>query len=277
MIDFDAGGSALAVLGALLDRSLTQIAEASADARRFDRELIRATADVWDSNSLPFFRAATADTPSERERRALAALEWMAGFGEERRAWVLEQAAAAGHPVDGLLPPAKPSLPGRDHQGRVMAPVMAMTPRTAESLAADYDLPAAEVRFDSHDARGVAFRPDEEGTSIGIGARGTLRAVTADVSPDDRCWHLSAAGRRADATTPPRESRPAPRGGRRPRSVVSAAAEELLAGFGRRPQPRRRPGLRQPPTRSASARSRSGRPARPRRGSGGSPGSRTWP
>ncbi|QSY48846.1 MULTISPECIES: hypothetical protein [Streptomyces] len=263
MIDFDGGDSALAVLGALLDRSLTQIGEASADARRFDRELIRSTADVWDSNSLPFFRAATADTPSEREHRALAALEWMAGLGEERRAWVLGQAAAAGHPVDGLLPPAKPSLPGRDYQGRVMAPVMAMTPRTAQSLAADYDLPSAEVRslhveragsrltgclelavsrsypvddetspddspesatlairlrditevrFDSRDARGVAFRPDAEGTSIGIGARGALRAATADVSPDDRCWHLSSAGRRADATTPPRESRPAPAG-----------------------------------------------------------------
>ncbi|MFD4904188.1 hypothetical protein [Kitasatospora purpeofusca] len=249
-------GSAVAVLGALLDRSLVQIADASSDARCFDREAIRVAADVWDNNTFPLFRAATAVTRGGRERRARAALEWMAGLGEERRAWMLDQAAAAGHTLDELLAPAKPYVPGRDYLGRVMAPVMAVTPQIAESLAADYDLPSAEVRhlqvertgsrlvgylelavarcypvddgtspetatlnirlsditearFDCQDARGVALRPEADGVSIGIGARGTLLAATADLHPDDHCWHLSAAGRRADATTPPRASQSA--------------------------------------------------------------------
>ena len=247
--------SALGILGALLDRSLTRIADSAADARRFDRDTIRATADVWDNNTFPLFRAATADTRSARERRALAALEWMAGPGEGRRAWMVEQASAAGHSLNGLLAPAKPCLPARDHLGRVTAPLTALTPQLAESLAADYDLPSAavrrlrveragtrlvgylelavtrsypvddgsspetatlgiplrditEVRFDSHDSRGAALRPEADRVSIGIGAHGTLRALSADLHPDDRCWHLSLAGRRADATTPPRGTRP---------------------------------------------------------------------
>ncbi|MDX3353750.1 hypothetical protein PV703_10605 [Streptomyces sp. ME01-24h] len=39
--------SASSVLAALLDRSVEQIAEAAADVRQFDREAIRAAADVW--------------------------------------------------------------------------------------------------------------------------------------------------------------------------------------------------------------------------------------
>lgn len=244
------------MLGALLDRSLAQIADASADARHFDREVIRRAADVWDNNTYPLFLAATAGTHRGRERRGLAALEWMAGLGEERRSWVVRQAEAAGHRLDEMLAPAEPYTPGRDYRGRVMAPRTAITPRIARSLAADYDLTSAEVRhllveragrrldgylelavaraypidedtcpetailgirlrditevrFDSHDARGAAL-PAEPGTvSIRIGSRGTLRAGAADVYPDDRCWHLSAAGLLADAAVPPRDGRPA--------------------------------------------------------------------
>ncbi|MEV7597262.1 hypothetical protein AB0O91_07690 [Kitasatospora sp. NPDC089797] len=233
-----------------------QIAEASSDARRFDRETIRAAADVWDNNTVPLFRAVTASTRTGRERRARAALAWMAGLGEERRAWMREQASLAGHSLDELLAPAEPDVPGRDYLGQVMAPTMVVTPQSAESLATDYDLPSAEVRhlqvertgsrligylelavarsypvdevtspetarldirlrditevrFDSHDARGVVLRPDADGVSIGVGARGVLRAAMADLRPDDSCWHRSAAGRRADATTPHGDSRPA--------------------------------------------------------------------
>ncbi len=240
------------MLGALLDRSLAQIADAAADARRYDRETIRAVSDVWDDNTYPLFHAATAGRRGERERRALAALEWMADFGTKRRAWMLEQASTAGHALEDLLPVAKANGPGRDHRGHVMAPVTAMTPESAAGLAADYDLPTvevryllveragstltghlrlaaaptcrvgdgtspapavlhiwlrdvAEVRFDSYDARGAALRTEADGVSIAIGAHGTLRAAAADLYPDDREWHLSASGRRADATTPPRD------------------------------------------------------------------------
>ncbi|RGD57395.1 hypothetical protein DR950_05950 [Kitasatospora xanthocidica] len=244
------------MLGALLDRSLVQIADAAADARCFDRETIHMAADVWDNNTFPLFRAATAGTRGGRERRSLAALEWMAGLGEDRRTWMIEQAAAAGHSLDGLLTSGKPSTPGRDYLGQVMAPVMSLTAHAAESLAADYDLSSAEVRhlrieragsrlvgqlelavtrsypvddgtpaesatlniwlrditevrFDSDDARGAVLGARADGVSIALGARGILRAATADHCPDDRCWHLSSAGRQADATTPPRDTRPA--------------------------------------------------------------------
>ncbi|MFE1783069.1 hypothetical protein ACFW9F_10880 [Streptomyces sp. NPDC059506] len=52
-----ASPSSAAVLAALLDRSLVQIADASADARGFDRETVRAVADVWDNNTFPLFGA----------------------------------------------------------------------------------------------------------------------------------------------------------------------------------------------------------------------------
>ncbi|MFJ8746285.1 hypothetical protein ACIRL2_43920 [Embleya sp. NPDC127516] len=80
--------SAVCMLVALLDRSLARIAAAAADARCFDREAILVAADVWDNNTFPLFRAVTAGTRGGRERRASAALEWMAGLGEERRAWM---------------------------------------------------------------------------------------------------------------------------------------------------------------------------------------------
>ncbi len=76
---------------------MVRIGKASADARRFDRETIRAVSDVWDNNTLPLFWAAgTADT-EERERRALTVLEWMAGHSERRRGGMAEEAAAAGY------------------------------------------------------------------------------------------------------------------------------------------------------------------------------------
>ncbi|GAB3155492.1 hypothetical protein [Microbispora hainanensis] len=93
-------GTALPALGSLLDRSLVQIAEAS-DARTYDRRTINEVADVWDNNTFPLFHAATARTSIGRERRARAALIWMADFGPERRSRMVEQAAAAGHrPAD---------------------------------------------------------------------------------------------------------------------------------------------------------------------------------
>ncbi|MCY9785291.1 hypothetical protein KIK06_15515 [Nocardiopsis sp. EMB25] len=114
----DPPGPALAASAALLDRSLTQIADAARDTRAFDRGTVRVAADVWDNNTFPLFRAATGRSGNERERRARAALEWMAQLGPERRAWMVEQGAAAGHRIDALLGPEHPPDSGR----RVGAP-----------------------------------------------------------------------------------------------------------------------------------------------------------
>lgn len=134
------------VLAALLDRSLEQIANAARDVRWFDREAIRAAGDVWDNNLFPLFWAVSTSDAGERDRRAMIALEWMAGLGERRRRWMTEQAAIAGYDVQSLLPPAKPSTPGRDYRGHVMAPQVPLAGQRVDDLVPDYDLATASVR-----------------------------------------------------------------------------------------------------------------------------------
>ncbi|MER5198126.1 hypothetical protein ACWD3J_32235 [Streptomyces sp. NPDC002755] len=246
--------SAVSVLGALLNRSVEQIAEAAADVRRFDREAIRAAADVWDNNLFPLFWAVSTADAAERERRAMTALRWMAGLGERRRSWMTEQAALAGYALEPLLPPAEPYTPGRDHLGHVMAPVCRLTRQNLDDLVPDYDLATASVRhlqveragtrltaflqlaavrrfaveqgtpappallgiwlegvtaavFDGSDTRGATLDAGRDGIGISLGTGGRLRAAGGEWRPDDRSWHLSTAGRRADAVTPPRTGR----------------------------------------------------------------------
>ncbi|MFE3202411.1 hypothetical protein [Embleya sp. NPDC059237] len=138
--------SAMSVLAALLDRSLERMADAAADVRRFDREAIREAADVWDNNLFPLFWAASTSNAGRRERRARAVLEWMADFGERRRAWMTEQAAIAGYDIEPLLPPARPHTPGRDFRGHVMAPQHRLTRPNVDELSLDYDLAMASIR-----------------------------------------------------------------------------------------------------------------------------------
>ncbi|MGI5486734.1 hypothetical protein [Microtetraspora malaysiensis] len=140
-------GTALGALGSLLNRSLVQIAEASADARMYDRQAIYEVADVWDNNTFPLFHAATAFTSIGRERRARAALAWMAALGPERRNWMVEQAEAAGQPLEQILPPpVSEPLHRRDYRGRVRPPLMPLMAEAALELGTDYDLAAAQVR-----------------------------------------------------------------------------------------------------------------------------------
>ena len=63
------------------------------------------------------------------------------------------------------------------------------------------------LRFDSADDRGVVLLAESGRVSVSIGAHGILRAGAAEYwCHDDPFWHQSAAGRRADAVTPPRGS-----------------------------------------------------------------------
>ncbi|MEU7852506.1 hypothetical protein [Nonomuraea sp. NPDC049141] len=142
-------GNAMAAsaLGALLDRSLVQMAEASADARTYDRQTIHTVSDVWDNNTLPLFRALAARTSWGRDWRARAALEWMAALGVERRTWMVEQSAIAGYDLESLLPaPMETDRHHRDHQGVVRAPMVTLTTEVAAGIGVDYDLATAEVR-----------------------------------------------------------------------------------------------------------------------------------
>ncbi|MFD6950093.1 hypothetical protein A6A08_16115 [Nocardiopsis sp. TSRI0078] len=174
-------GPALAALGALLDRSLEQIAEAAADARTFDRETVRAVADVWDGNTLPLFRAAADPAPRARERRALAVLERMAGFGDRRRAWMVEQAALAGHALEDVLPPAGERGPGRDFAGPVHAPSSDLTAEAAADAAAAYDLASARVRRLAVEGRGSGL--------VGVLALEVDRAYpTGGAAPTADAW-----------------------------------------------------------------------------------------
>ncbi|MGQ4271964.1 hypothetical protein [Nocardiopsis changdeensis] len=140
--------SALAVLGALLDRSLVQIEDATADARFHDRETVRAAADVWDDNTRALFVSALGRTRRARDRRARRALRWMADLGPARRAWMAASAAEAGYDIGALLPPARTS----GDPGPAAAPV---TGGVAEGLAADHRLDTATVSTFSVERRGT--------------------------------------------------------------------------------------------------------------------------
>lgn len=99
--------SALATWGAILDRSLCEIAATSADPAAFDGRLVNRIADVWDNNTVPFFGAALAWSKRRREHLAEAGLIWMADFGPERRAWALAHTTDLGYRLN--LPELTPA------------------------------------------------------------------------------------------------------------------------------------------------------------------------
>jgi hypothetical protein len=101
--------SALVTWGAVLDRSLDEIAAASADPASFDGRLVNRIANVWANNTFPFVGAAVARTRRRREHLAEVGLVWMADFGDDRRAWALAHTAALGYQLN--LPELTPELP----------------------------------------------------------------------------------------------------------------------------------------------------------------------
>ncbi|ROR43656.1 hypothetical protein [Kitasatospora cineracea] len=138
----------LLAYAALLDHSIERIAEVSADAREFDREEIYRLTDVWDNNTAALFAAAAARFRWTRALQACWALRWMADFSPVRRAWMVEQTAAAGVPVERLLrrPVPEPTAPGQWHRfyrGCMTAELNGSGSELTEGLAAEYDLPAA--------------------------------------------------------------------------------------------------------------------------------------
>ncbi|MBO4209579.1 hypothetical protein [Micromonospora echinofusca] len=141
------GTSATSMFAALLDRSVAHIGELAADGRRFDRQTIATIADVWDNNTFALFTTALTRPGWWRERRAKAALAWMADFGPSRRAWMIEQAAIAGHRLEPLLPrTSQRAVHYRDHLGRVQPGITPLTASAVADIAKDYDLARAEVR-----------------------------------------------------------------------------------------------------------------------------------
>ncbi|CAL9389016.1 hypothetical protein SUDANB121_01225 [Nocardiopsis dassonvillei] len=139
--------SALAVLSALLDRTLVQIEDATADARFYDRETVRTAADVWDDNTHALFVSALGRTRRARDRRARRALGWMADLGPGRRAWMAASAAEAGYDLGPLLPPARESGGGPG--------AVPLTGGVAEGLAAAHRLDTATVGTLSVERRGT--------------------------------------------------------------------------------------------------------------------------
>ncbi|SCL21342.1 hypothetical protein GA0074692_1151 [Micromonospora pallida] len=140
-------GAAMSMFAALLDRSVARIGELAADGRQFDRQAVAAIADVWDNNTFPLFETALGCPAWLRERRARAALVWMADLGPSRRAWMIEQAAVAGHRLEPLLPPlVHGGAHYRDYRGQVQPGTAPLTAAAVESVAKDYDLARAQVR-----------------------------------------------------------------------------------------------------------------------------------
>lgn len=169
----------LAVLCALLDRSITQIAEASADARAFDRATIVRVADVWDNNAYPLFHAAVGEPRRGRGRRALNALLWMSEF---RREWMVEQGAIAGFALSDDLPPNPPSVPYRDFAGRIHPMAQPLGSKAIEEMAADYDLGAARV---------TRLHAERAGSRLDAHISVTLPRRYRDGAPKPAALHLS--------------------------------------------------------------------------------------
>jgi hypothetical protein len=265
-------GSMLELWGAVLDRSLEQIAAASADAREFDRHLVIQVSNAWDNNTYPFFGAAVARGAS-REVLAADGFRWMANFGSDHREWVVEQAATSGRSVS--LPPAHyaTGVHYRDYRGLVRPTQVPLTSEVATAVVADYDpttakvrnllverssgglrgsllltvdrrfgidqrdAPSAELdlrfegindlRFDLDDSDGIAIDGD---VALAIGRDGFLHASRATAWIHDSWWHLSLAGRAADARTPTetrvREARPV-QGGIDGAALVAASVLRL--------------------------------------------------
>ncbi|WP_203858750.1 hypothetical protein [Plantactinospora mayteni] len=252
------GSSAMLMFAALLDRSVAGIGELTADGRYFDRQAVARIADVWDNNTFPLFETVLSRPGWLRERRARAALVWMADLGLSRRAWMIEQAAIAGHRLEPLLPALVDRVVHyRDYRRQVWPGVVPLTTTAVASVTTDYDLSRAEVRtvrveragqalsgyvalvaprryaasddhgdavvqlflddvwavrFDSDDRAGATVAADPDVVEVRVGAQGHLRAASATVGFDDPSWHLSHAGRAADADTPDRSAgRRAPR------------------------------------------------------------------
>ncbi|MER5338686.1 hypothetical protein [Micromonospora sp. NPDC002717] len=135
------------MFAALLDRSVARIGELAADGRRFDRQAVAEIADVWDNNTSLLFSTALSRPAWLRERRARAALVWMADLGPSRRAWMIEQAEVAGHRLEPLLPLlVHRGVHYRDYQGQVQPGIASLTATAVESVAKDYDLARAQVR-----------------------------------------------------------------------------------------------------------------------------------
>jgi hypothetical protein len=135
--------SDIAIFGALFDRSISHIAEASGDARVFDTETIYRLSDVWDNNMYPLVCAATAGWPWQRSRLAGAGLRWMADFGAARRAWMVEMIPS----LEDVLPVQEAVTVSCDLAGNVWPRETPVTAATAAVLGGDYDLSGASVDF----------------------------------------------------------------------------------------------------------------------------------
>ena len=228
-----------ALFAALLDRSIARIGELAADGRSFDRLEVIRLADIWDNNTFPFLQVALTRCPGLRERRARVALEWMAAGGPERRAW-MDAAGERALPAPGetrysrdyagrvhaYSAPLDPAGVALDYDLAGAEVRTLRVERAGTGLAGFADLAAPRrypapgafgdavlrirfeevdaVQFDSADAVGAALARDLGGVEIGLGERGRLHAARATVWFDDSAWHLSSAGRAADATTPQR-------------------------------------------------------------------------
>jgi hypothetical protein len=235
------GDGAMSMFAGLIDSSVERVRSIAADPRRFDRQEVARIADVWDNNTKHFFGILQIRPYRLRERLARRGLEWMAGLGAARRAWMVDHGGPA---LERLLGPAVPeTLFFRDGLGQVRAGLL---PAAAAGLDVDYDLPRARAvaarverggsgvrglvrlraprrfgggegdvllhftgvrlaRLDSSDLLGVVV---SGGAELRFGAAGVLVADGVTVSFDDPFWHLSNTARAVEAGTLPEDRRP---------------------------------------------------------------------
>lgn len=138
-------GKTLDAWAELLDRSLEQIAEISADTRKFDRAAYGRLGNTWDNNTSAFVSAACTRGAARREDVAISDVRWMAEYTERYR-WAVEQVAAGGHQL--RLPTPLFSYrhgPVRGKEGELWPGSRPLAAATFEELEVDYVLETAQV------------------------------------------------------------------------------------------------------------------------------------
>ncbi|TDD60463.1 hypothetical protein E1263_11080 [Kribbella antibiotica] len=219
-------GKTLNAWADLLDRSLEQIEEISADTRNFDRAAFSRLGNIWDNSCYAFVHTTCVHGAVRREVAARLDVRWMLEQESERYRWAVEQAAATGHRI-ALPAPRYADRAGSERvalfsaeaidelaaefvletaratrftversRGRLKCVAWVELERRSESevkhaLWLEFDSVEA-LQFDLSDNQGIRLDWHDGKLQVTIGDHGTIHATSGRVSLGGTTWLLPA-------------------------------------------------------------------------------------